>query len=343
MSISDLPTSNASSIAPLVDSFGRRHSNLRISVTDRCNIRCFYCMPAENVQFKPRHELLTFEEIERFVRVVAPLGVNKIRLTGGEPLVRHDLVRLVEKLAVISGIRDVALTTNGILLADVAQSLKDAGLSRVNISLDCLNEETFFAISRRAGLDQVLAGIFAAQRAGFQKIRLNAVAIRGLSEPEIVPLGQFARTHGLEMRFIEFMPLDADGAWDQGQVLDGPRIRTMLEDAFGPLVPVPVEDPAQPATDFVFADGVGRIGFINPVTQPFCQHCNRLRLTAEGQVRNCLFSTAEWDARAVLRGGGNDEDLADLVRASVGAKRAGHGINSEEFVKPLRAMYQIGG
>jgi len=329
--------------APLVDSFGRRHSNLRISVTDRCNIRCFYCMPAENVQFKPRHELLTFEEIERFVRVVAPLGVNKIRLTGGEPLVRHDLVRLVEKLAAISGIRDVALTTNGILLADVAQSLKNAGLSRVNISLDCLNEETFFAISRRAGLDQVLAGIFAAQRAGFRKIRLNAVAIRGLSEPEIVPLGQFARTHGLEMRFIEFMPLDADGAWDQGQVLDGPRIRTMLEDAFGPLVPVPVEDPAQPATDYVFADGVGRIGFINPVTQPFCQNCNRLRLTAEGQVRNCLFSTAEWDARAVLRGGGSDEDLAELVRSSVGAKRAGHGINSEEFVKPLRAMYQIGG
>ena len=343
MSISDLPTSNPSSVAPLVDSFGRRHTNLRISVTDRCNIRCFYCMPAENVQFKPRRELLTFEEIERFVRVVSPLGVNKIRLTGGEPLVRHDLVRLVEKLARIQGIQDVALTTNGILLADVAQSLKDAGLSRVNISLDCLNEDTFFAISRRAGLDQVLAGIFAAQRAGFRKIRLNAVAIRGLSEPEIVPLGEFARTHGLEMRFIEFMPLDADGAWDEGQVLSGLRIRTMLEDTFGPLVPVPVDDPSQPACDYIFADGVGRIGFINPVTQPFCQHCNRLRLTAEGQVRNCLFSTAEWDARAVLRSGGSDEDLAELVRSSVGAKRAGHGINSEQFVKPLRAMYQIGG
>jgi cyclic pyranopterin phosphate synthase len=319
------------------------HTNLRISVTDRCNIRCFYCMPAENVRFKPRRELLSFEEIERFVRVVARMGVDKIRLTGGEPLVRHELALLVEKIARVPGIRDIALTTNGILLAEQAQGLKDAGLKRLNISLDSLDRETFFKISRREGLERVLAGIFAAQRIGFKKIRLNAVAIRGITEPDIVPLGNFAREHGLEMRFIEFMPLDADGNWDADQVLSGARIRATLESAIGPLVPLAVEDPSQPATDFAFADGLGRIGFINPVTQPFCHRCNRLRLTAEGQVRNCLFSREEWDARAVLRGGGSDEALAQLVRASIGAKRPGHGINSDQFVKPDRAMYQIGG
>jgi cyclic pyranopterin phosphate synthase len=300
-------------------------------------------MPAENVRFKPRHELLTFEELARFVRVAASLGVDKVRLSGGEPLVRHGLPQLVERIACIDGIKDVAMTTNGMLLAEQAQALRDAGLQRVNISLDCLSPETFFKISRREGLAQTLEGIFAAQRVGFRKIRLNAVAIRDLSEPEIVPLGNFARQHGLEMRFIEFMPLDADGNWDLDQVLSGQKIRDRLEASFGPLLPVSVEDPAQPATDYIFADGVGRIGFINPVTQPFCHRCNRLRLTAEGQVRNCLFSTEEWDAREVMRSGGADEELAELVRTSVGAKRAGHGINSDEFVKPLRAMYQIGG
>jgi cyclic pyranopterin phosphate synthase len=328
---------------PLIDAFGRIHTNLRVSVTDRCNIRCFYCMPAENVQFRPRHELLTFEEIERFVRVTARLGVDKVRLTGGEPLVRHDLHVLVEKLSRIEGIRDIALTTNGILLAEQAGRLRAAGLLRVNVSLDSLDPETFFKISRREGLDRVLAGIFAARDAGFRRIRLNAVAIRGLTEPDIVPLGHFARQHDMEMRFIEFMPLDADGQWDATSVLSGEKIRLMLERAFGELVPYPADDPSQPATDYRFADGMGRIGFINPVTQPFCQRCNRLRLTAEGQIRNCLFSMEEWDARGLLRGGGSDEELAELVRTSVGAKKAGHGINSDEFEKPARAMYQIGG
>jgi cyclic pyranopterin phosphate synthase len=300
-------------------------------------------MPAENVQFKPRHELLSFEEIERFVRVVAQMGVDKIRLTGGEPLVRHDLALLVRMLARQKGIRDIAVTTNGILLAEQAQALKDAGLKRLNISLDCLNHETFFRISRREGLDRVLEGIFAAKKVGFVKIRLNAVAIRGITEAEIVPLGQFARQHGLEMRFIEFMPLDADGNWDSASVLSGATIRGVLEREICPLAPLAVLDPSQPATDYVFVDGVGRIGFINPVTQPFCHRCNRLRLTAEGQVRNCLFSHEEWDAREILRGGGSDDDLADLVRSSIGAKRSGHGIDSDQFVKPARAMYQIGG
>jgi len=253
------------------------------------------------------------------------------------------LPELVKKLAGVRGIREIALTTNGILLAEQAEALKDAGLRRLNISLDTLERETFFRISRREGLEQVLEGIFAAKRVGFRKIRLNAVAIRGITEPEIVPLGQFARRHGLEMRFIEFMPLDADGNWDDEQVLTGDQIRAVLTEGIGPLVPLPVEDPSQPATDYAFADGLGRIGFINPVSQPFCHNCNRLRLTAEGQVRNCLFSVEEWDARKLLRGGATDEELAELIRSSVGAKRAGHGINSELFMKPERAMYQIGG
>jgi cyclic pyranopterin phosphate synthase len=328
---------------PLIDSLGRVHTNLRISVTDRCNIRCFYCMPEENVRFLPRREILSFEEIERFVRVVARMGVNKLRLTGGEPLVRHDLADLIRRLAAIQGIEDIALTTNGILLAEQAQALKDAGLKRINISLDTLSEETFRRISRRDGLDRVLAGIHAAARVGFEKIKLNAVAIKGITEPEVVPLTNFARQHGMEMRFIEFMPLDAEDQWNHDQVLSGAEIRRLIEEAIGELAPVPRPDPSQPASDFAFADGSGTVGFINPVTQPFCEDCNRLRLTAEGKIRNCLFSTVEWDARAVLRGGGSDEELAVLVRQCVAAKKPGHGIDSDQFVKPQRAMYQIGG
>ncbi len=329
--------------SPLIDRFGRVHTNLRVSVTDRCNIRCFYCMPNENVQFKPRSEILTFEEIARFVRVASRLGVNKVRLTGGEPLVRHDLSRLVRMIADIRVIQDIALTTNGILLAEQAVALRDAGLQRLNISLDCLSEETFRTISRREGLHRVLEGIDAAIDVGFEKIRLNAVSIRGLSEPEIVPLARFARDRGLELRFIEFMPLDGEHHWQSNQVLTGEQIRRQIEESICSLSPALREDPSQPATDFDYDDGLGRVGFINPISQPFCRDCNRLRLTAEGQVRNCLFSIVEWDARAILRSGGSDEQLAQLLRDSVGAKKAGHGIDSPEFVRPERAMYQIGG
>ena len=327
----------------LVDSLGRVHNNLRISVTDRCNIRCFYCMPNENVQFKPRAEILTFEEIVRFTRVAASLGVDKLRITGGEPLVRADLPELIRELAALPGIRDIAMTTNGILLADQVVALKQAGLQRLNISLDGLREETFERISRRQGLERVLDGIFAAQRVGFEKIRLNAVAIRGITEDEIVPLGQFARQHGLELRFIEFMPLDAENNWCDDQVIAGKDIRETLEDAFCPLVPIERTDPSQPATDYRFEDGVGAIGFINPVTQPFCSDCNRLRITAEGKIRNCLFSIDEWDARQVMRDGGSDEQLIELLDDCIGAKKPGHGIDSPNFVRPERAMYQIGG
>ncbi|HPM81456.1 MAG TPA: GTP 3',8-cyclase MoaA [Candidatus Anammoximicrobium sp.] len=326
----------------LVDSFGRVHTNLRISVTDRCNIRCFYCMPHEDAPFKPRRELLTFEEIERFVRVAAALGVRKLRITGGEPLVRHELPKLVAKLAAVPGIDDLAMTTNGMLLAQQAAALKQAGLQRLNISLDTMREETFERIARRRGLDQVLAGIAEAQVQGFRRIRLNAVAIRGITEDEIVPLAEFARQHNMELRFIEFMPLDGEQRWQEDLVLPGEEIRARLEAEFGPLTPAERPDPSQPAVDYRFPDG-SLIGFINPVSQPFCSDCNRLRITAEGQVRNCLFSTAEWDARAILRGGGSDDDLAAVIRACVAAKKPGHGIDEPGFLRPQRAMFQIGG
>ena len=342
--------------APLTDTHGRTHTSLRISVTDRCNIRCFYCMPNENVRFRPRDEILTFEEITRFVSVVSQMGVHRLRLTGGEPLVRADLPRLVKMLAAIPGINDLALTTNGILLAEQAAELRSAGLHRLNISLDTLNEETFQKISRREGLDRVLAGIAAAQRVGFDQIRLNAIAIQGLTEDEIIPLAGFARERGLELRFIEFMPLDAEQHWQSTDVLDGNKIREILEAEFGPLTPVGRTHPGQPATDFEYADGRGRIGLIQPVSQPFCSACDRLRLTAEGQIRNCLFSTAEWDARAILRGqatvggvsdadrGAHDDDtLATLIRDCIQAKAPAHGINTVDFIRPDRAMYQIGG
>lgn len=329
---------------PLRDVFGRVHTDLRISVTDRCNIRCFYCMPIENVRFLDRRELLTFDEMERFVRVAALLGIRTLRLTGGEPLVRRELYKLVEKLARIPGIEDIAMTTNGILLAEQAAGLKAAGLKRLNISLDAMSREKFVQIARREGFEQVLAGIDAARREGFEKIKLNAVAIRGLTEDEIIPLARYARDQACELRFIEYMPLDADGAWQFDQVISGDEILSRLAAEFGPLSPLPVRNPSQPATDYAFADGGGTIGFINPVTQPFCEACNRLRITAEGKLRNCLFSTTEWDARSILRGSTrSDDDLAALVRDCVLAKKAGHGINSDEFERPARAMYQIGG
>ena len=328
---------------PLVDRFGRVHTNLRIAVTDRCNIRCFYCMPAEDVVFRPREEILSFEEIVRFVRVVAALGVNKLRLTGGEPLVRQGLPQLVQMLVGVPGIEEVALTTNGVLLAGLARELKQAGLTRLNISLDALDRETFRRITRRDVYDRVLEGIRAACAAGFQRIRINAVAIRGITERQVVPFGRFAREEGYEVRFIEYMPLDAENHWERRRVLSGEEIRRILEAEFGPLEPAPRPDPSQPAVDYVFADGRGRIGFINPVSEPFCHECNRLRLTAEGQVRNCLFSLQEWDARALLRGGGSNEQLAALVSECIRGKKPGHGIDDPDFLRPQRAMYQIGG
>ena len=326
---------------PLVDGFGRVHTDLRISVTDRCNLRCSYCMPLE-VTFKPREELLTFEEIARVARVAAGLGVRTVRLTGGEPLLRRELPELVRQLVAIEGLDEVSLTTNGLLLAEQAAGLRAAGLARLNVSLDSLTQQGFERLARRPGLDRVLAGLEAAKRAGFAEIRINAVSIRGLTEAEIVPLARFCRREGFHLRFIEFMPLDAEEAWEPTQVRSGAEVRGMLEREIGPLVADRPADPGQPALDYRFADG-GRVGFINPVTRPFCDRCDRLRLTADGQLRNCLFSTVEWDARGLLRSGAGDEPLAAAIRDCVAAKRAAHGIDTPSFVRPARAMYQIGG
>jgi cyclic pyranopterin phosphate synthase len=326
---------------PLVDGFGRVHTDLRISVTDRCNLRCSYCMPLE-VTFKPREELLTFEEIARVARVAAGLGVRTVRLTGGEPLLRRELPELVRQLVAIEGLDEVSLTTNGLLLAEQAAGLRAAGLVRLNVSLDSLTQQGFERLARRPGLDRVLAGLEEAKRAGFAEIRINAVSIRGLTEAEIVPLARFCRREGFHLRFIEFMPLDAEEAWEPTQVLSGAEVRGMLEREIGPLVADRPADPGQPALDYRFADG-GRVGFINPVTRPFCERCDRLRLTADGQLRNCLFSTVEWDARGLLRSGAGDEPLAVAIRDCVAAKRAAHGIDTPSFVRPARAMYQIGG
>jgi GTP 3',8-cyclase len=329
--------------APLVDGFGRVHTNLRISVTDRCNIRCFYCMPAENAEFMERGELLTYDEIERFVRVVAPLGVNKVRLTGGEPLVRHEIHKLVARLVPIPGIGDLGLTTNGVLLAEQARDLWDAGLRRLNVSLDALSADKFKRITRRDGYEKVIAGIRAAQEIGFDPIKVNAVSVRGLTEDEIVPFGHFARETGVQVRFIEYMPLDADCAWQRDKVLFAHEIVETLSREIMPLLYCGRPDPSAPANEFEFADGVGRIGFIASVSEPFCMNCNRFRLTADGQIRNCLFSLEEIDIRGILRGGGTDADIEAAVRRSIGAKKEGHEINTARYIQPARPMYSIGG
>jgi len=331
----------------LVDSFGRTHNNLRISVTDRCNIRCFYCMPAENVQFMNRTELLTFEEIEHFVRLVVPLGVNKIRLTGGEPLVRRDLDQLVGRIASIPGISDIGMTTNGILFGEQAQKLYDAGLRRVNISLDALDPVKFQEVTRREGYEKVVESIHIAKDVGFDPVKINAVSIRGLTEDQIVPFGEFARETGVEVRFIEFMPLDADNAWERDQVLFASEIIERLSTEIMPLTPISQQDPSAPATEYVFEDGVGRVGFIASVSQPFCMSCNRFRITADGQLRNCLFSLDETDIKSLLRSPGEsadvDQEIVNAVISSVAAKKAGHEINSAQFIQPDRPMYSIGG
>jgi cyclic pyranopterin phosphate synthase len=326
----------------LVDSFGRVHNNLRISVTDRCNIRCVYCMP-EDVQFLPRQEVLSFEEITRFVRIGAGLGINKVRLTGGEPLVRRDLPRLVALLAGVPGIDDIGLTTNGILLAPMARALWHAGLRRINISLDTMEPEKFARLTRRPGFEQVIEGILAAKAAGFDPVKINAVALKGTTEDDVVPLGRFAREHALELRFIEYMPLDAAAQWEREKVLYADEILDRLTRGIGPLVPAPDQDPRAPASDYDYVDGGGRVGVIASVSRPFCMSCNRVRLTAEGKLRNCLFALDETDVRALLRGGAPDESIVQALRESVAGKWEGHQINTARFIKPERLMHSIGG
>ncbi len=329
--------------ASLIDTFDRVHDNLRISVTDRCNIRCFYCMPGEGVKFQAPQKLLTFDEIERFVRIAVSLGVRKLRLTGGEPLLRKGLAGLIKRLGAIDGIQDMALTTNGVLLAEHAQELYDAGLRRLNVHLDTLDRERFKQITRRDEFEKVMGGIEAALRVGYPVIKINTVAVKNLVEEDIVPLARFGRENGIEIRYIEFMPLDAQGIWDHDRVLLADDMIAMLTRGIGPLREIPDGDPRAPATEYEFADGKGKVGFIASVSKPFCLNCNRIRLTADGKFRYCLFAIEETDMRVLLRNGCPDSVIAEAMRKSVKDKWLGHQINTAKFVAPPRPMYQIGG
>jgi GTP 3',8-cyclase len=326
----------------LVDGHGRRIEDLRVSVTDRCNFRCQYCMPADGLPWLEREAVLRFEEIERLVRIFASMGVTDLRLTGGEPLVRRDFPKLVAMLTTIDGLRDVSLTTNGYLLERDAAALVDAGINRVNVSLDTLEKDRFFQMTRRDSLPQVLRGLEAlARHPEVHPIKVNAVALRGFTEQEAVPFAEFARSTAFQVRFIEFMPLDADRNWSPDQVLTGDELRAII-DAVHPLEELPRE-PSATARVFRFRDGTGEIGFINPVSEPFCSDCNRVRLTADGKLRTCLFSVNETDLREPLRTGASDDDVAELIRNAVWRKELKHHVGEKGFRQPPRTMSAIGG
>jgi GTP 3',8-cyclase len=324
----------------LVDPFGRTVRDLRISITDRCNFRCGYCMPEEGMTWLPRSEVLSFEEIERIARVcVERFGFDGIRITGGEPTVRAHLPLLIEKLARL-GV-DLAMTTNGATLPLLAADLRRAGLRRINISCDSLRRERFQTITRRDALDRVLAGIDAALEAGFDPVKINCVLMRGVNDDEIVDLATFGRERGVAVRFIEFMPLDASDEWGPDKVVPASEVVAAI-DAVYPLAPHAVRG-GQPAERFTYRDGRGEVGVIASVTRSFCGTCDRVRITAEGMFRNCLFAVRETDLRAILRGGGSEDDLAKAIAADVGTKWAGHSIGQVHFIRPDRSMSQIGG
>jgi GTP 3',8-cyclase len=325
---------------PLVDGHGRSITDLRLSVTDRCNFRCQYCMPAEGLPWLEREAVLSFEEIERVVALLATMGISSLRLTGGEPLVRRDFPRLAAKLAPL--VDDLSVTTNGYLLERDAAALVDAGINRFNVSIDSLQRDRFFAMTRRDALPQVLRGLEAlAAHPEAHPIKVNAVALRGFTETEVLPFARFAREHPYEVRFIEYMPLDGDRSWTRDQVLTGAEVRAIVEAEF-PLEPEPRERSAT-ARVYRFADGQGRIGFINPVSEPFCGDCDRIRLTADGKLRTCLFSLNETDLRAPLRAGASDTELERIVRDAIWRKELKHRVNEPGFIQPARTMSAIGG
>lgn len=327
---------------PLHDGHGRRIADLRVSVTDRCNFRCQYCMPADGLPWLDRSEILSFEEIERLVRVFVDLGIEDVRLTGGEPLVRRDFPQLVAMLAAVEGIHDLSLTTNGYLLERDAAALVAAGIDRVNVSIDSLQRDRFFQLTRRDALPQVLAGLEAIGRhPEVAPVKVNAVAMRGFTEQEVGRFTAFARSSAFQVRFIEFMPLDADHAWSPDSVLPGEELRATIA-ALHPLEELPRE-PSATARVFRFADGRGEVGFVNPVSEPFCADCNRVRLTAEGKLRTCLFSVNETDLRAPLREGAGDAELGEIIRAAVWRKELKHRVNEPGFRQPPRTMSAIGG
>ena len=331
----------AAADAPLVDALGRVVDDLRISVTDRCNFRCVYCMPEEGLRWLPRDEILSFEEITRLAALFVASGTRTLRLTGGEPLVRRDLPRLVAMLAGLHPDLDISLTTNGYLLAREAPALAAAGLRRVNVSLDSLRAERFARITRRDCLGTVLEGIAAARTAGLWPVKVNCVVVRGFNDDEVVDFARMARETGVSVRFIEFMPLDASGEWGRDSVVPGEELLEAAEADF----PLRGRDNGHdPAVRFAFADGApGELGFINSVSQPFCARCNRVRITAEGMLRTCLFSITETDLRSPLRAGAGDPALAALIRDAVWRKEPGHRINHADFVRPAKSMSQIGG
>jgi GTP 3',8-cyclase len=327
---------------PLIDGHGRRIADLRVSVTDRCNFRCQYCMPAEGLPWLERDEVLSFEEIVRLVGLLAEMGVHDVRLTGGEPLVRRDFPTLAAMLAATPGVEDLSVTTNGYLLERDAEKLVRAGINRFNVSIDSLQRDRFFEMTRRDALPRVLRGLEALARfPEAHPIKVNAVAMRGFTEDEALPFARFAREHPYEVRFIEFMPLDADHNWTPDSVLSGAEIRAAI-DAVYPLEPEPRE-PHATARVYRFADGRGKIGFINPVSEPFCGDCNRIRLTADGRLRTCLFSLNETDLRTPLRSGASDEEVERIVREAVWRKELKHHVNEPGFIQPARSMSAIGG
>jgi cyclic pyranopterin phosphate synthase len=329
---------------PLLDSFGRRAKDLRISITDRCNFRCTYCMPEEGLAWLERSELLSYEEQARIAQIcVERFGFEGIRITGGEPTVRGQLPRLFELLAPL-GV-DLAMTTNGVRLPDLAADLAAAGLQRVNVSLDSLRRETFLALTKRDELDRVLAGIDAALATGLDPVKLNAVVIRGVNDDEVVDLAAYGRANGVGVRFIEFMPLDAQGDWTMDQVVPADEILDRIDAVF-PLESETAgidHDGAEPAARYRYRDGIGDVGVIPSVTAPFCESCDRVRITADGKFRTCLFALDEFDLRSILRGDGSDDELADEIARAVGMKWAGHHIGRVDFVRPDRSMSQIGG
>lgn len=334
---------SAAVAGPLVDRFGRVHRDLRLSVTDRCNLRCTYCLPAEGVTFRPREELLTFEELTRVASVARALGIESVRLTGGEPLVRRELPELVARLAGV-GFADLALTTNATRLAAMAPALADAGLRRVNVSCDSLRPDRFAAIRRRGSLAPVLAGMDAAEEAGLFPVKVNVVLVAGVNDDEVLDFAAFARQTGRQVRFIEFMPLDGDRQWGRERVVPARQVLQQIGERW-PLEPLEGSAAdAAPAVSYRFADGApGGIGVVASVTEPFCGRCDRVRVTADGALRNCLFSDDERSLRAILRGGGNDAALADCFHRAVGAKRPGHGMDDPGFLRPRRSMSMIGG
>jgi cyclic pyranopterin phosphate synthase len=327
---------------PLVDGHGRRIGDVRVSVTDRCNFRCQYCMPAEGLPWLERAEILSFEEITRLVSLLARLGVSSVRLTGGEPLVRRDFPRLAAMLAAVPGVEDLSLTTNGYLLERDAAALVGAGIDRFNVSVDSLQRDRFFDMTRRDALPRVLRGLEAL--AAFPEahpIKVNAVALRGFTEDEVIPFAEFARSHPYEVRFIEWMPLDGDRAWSRERMLPGDELRALIH-AVHPLEAEPRE-PHATARVYRFADGLGRIGFINPVSAPFCGDCDRIRITADGRLRTCLFSLHETDLREPMRAGAGDGELTQIIRDAVWRKELKHHVNDPGFVQPERSMSAIGG